>query len=276
MDRVTRSRSSEKTNARRPSSTHKLQKNELRKEQATDMADIPAELAMLIFGNGNLDAVDLARIGTVCRRWRQLSMDESLWVKPFDLHCGDIGLEQGQRSRREVVIEIERGKWKINKEREEMRVRMMNSGRGKRIKDKKIWLTGNLVTLGDPQMLDTTGGIPSLKCVVVGDAQVGKTATIITYTTSKFPSDYIPSCYDQIQCIPKWRGMSVCLSLWDTRGDSEYERLRALCYPQTDVFLILYSIDRPESLERIATQWAPEITKVRTISYKLLSPLLIV
>ena len=32
------------------------------------------------------------------------------------------------------------------------------------------------------------------------------------------------------------------LGLWDTAGQEEYDRLRALCYPQTDVFLICFSV----------------------------------
>lgn len=45
----------------------------------------------------------------------------------------------------------------------------------------------------------------------------------------------------------------VELALWDTAGQEDYDRLRPLSYPDTDVILMCFSIDSPDSLgeERI-------------------------
>lgn len=85
--------------------------------------------------------------------------------------------------------------------------------------------------------------------------------------------------------------MTVLLGLWDTAGQEDYEwvatslpvmwvltiwdsRLRPLSYPQTDVFLLCFSLTSPPSFENIkskvstrhhdtamsdAWQWFPEV-----------------
>ena len=53
--------------------------------------------------------------------------------------------------------------------------------------------------------------------------------------------------------------MQVELALWDTAGQEDYDRLRPLSYPDTDVILMCFSIDSPDSLENIPEKWTPEV-----------------
>jgi len=46
-------------------------------------------------------------------------------------------------------------------------------------------------------------------------------------------------------------GKLVELALWDTAGQEEYDRLRPLSYPDSDVILIVFSIDFPVSLGNV-------------------------
>ena len=51
----------------------------------------------------------------------------------------------------------------------------------------------------------------------------------------------------------------INLGLWDTAGQEDYDRLRPLSYPQTDVFLACFSIISPASFENVKAKWYPEI-----------------
>ena len=44
-------------------------------------------------------------------------------------------------------------------------------------------------------------------------------------------------------------GKMVELALWDTAGQEEYDRLRPLSYPETDIIFVCFAIDCPNSLE---------------------------
>jgi len=55
-------------------------------------------------------------------------------------------------------------------------------------------------------------------------------------------------------------GKTISLGLWDTAGQEDYDRLRPLSYPQTDVFLICFSLVSPPSFENVRTKWWPEIS----------------
>ncbi|KAF8570128.1 hypothetical protein P879_04815 [Paragonimus westermani] len=97
------------------------------------------------------------------------------------------------------------------------------------------------------------------KLVVVGDGACGKTCLLIVFSKGTFYEHYVPTVFDTFVSDMVVDDKEVELSLWDTAGQEDYDRLRNLSYPDTNVVLMCFSIDSPDSLANIRDKWVGEV-----------------
>ncbi|KAF9206172.1 GTP-binding protein Rho1, partial [Haplosporangium sp. Z 27] len=70
---------------------------------------------------------------------------------------------------------------------------------------------------------------------------------------------HVPTVFENYVTDVRVDNKTVELSLWDTAGQEDYDRLRPLSYPDSHVILICFSIDSPDSLENVKEKWYPEV-----------------
>lgn len=116
----------------------------------------------------------------------------------------------------------------------------------------------------------------NIKCVVVGDNNVGKTRLIFSRAYRQFGPNHqylryggthIPTVWandhyrNEPQILENARdtidGVDVSLRLWDTFGD--HGKNRKFSYQRADVVVVCFSVCDAKSLEHVKSFWLPEV-----------------
>ncbi|KAL1934519.1 hypothetical protein VTP01DRAFT_6701 [Rhizomucor pusillus] len=101
----------------------------------------------------------------------------------------------------------------------------------------------------------------SRKVVVCGDGACGKTSLLNVFTRGYFPQVYEPTVFENYVQEVTIDGQPVELSLWDTAGQEEFDRIRWMSYVDAHAVLICYSVDSRDSLENIPNRWLLEVSE---------------
>ncbi|KAK5109552.1 hypothetical protein LTR62_006903 [Meristemomyces frigidus] len=99
------------------------------------------------------------------------------------------------------------------------------------------------------------------KLVLLGDGASGKTSLLNVFTRGYFPTVYEPTVFENYVHDIFIDNVHVELSLWDTAGQEEFDRLRSLSYDDTHAIMLCFSVDSPESLENVESKWVGEIAE---------------
>ena len=112
---------------------------------------------------------------------------------------------------------------------------------------------------GSPYLQGARDSGTKIKCVFLGDGAVGKTSLIVSYTTNGYPSEYVPTAIDTYDVVVHVDDSPVTFEMCDTPGQDDFDTLRPLVYPETDVFLLCFSVVSPSSFHNVREKWIPEL-----------------
>ena len=120
----------------------------------------------------------------------------------------------------------------------------------------------------------------NMKVTTIGDGAVGKTSILTSYTYKNCPDKYDPTVFDtyvaSIEFKTTKRNFFISLTLADTAGQEDYEALRHLCYPGTDIFLITFALNDRQSFTNIKSKWARDVFDPAKVKSSLGCPIIIV
>jgi len=99
----------------------------------------------------------------------------------------------------------------------------------------------------------------NIKLVAVGDGAVGKTCLLICFAKGTFPESYVPTVFENYRKTINVDDKEYCFDIWDTAGQEDFDRLRPLSYPDSDIVLICYSVVHRASFKNVSERWLPEV-----------------
>ncbi len=100
----------------------------------------------------------------------------------------------------------------------------------------------------------------SIKCVIIGDANVGKTSLVEKSLTNKFKSKACSTIGVDYRVLHVKGVKPVDVKLWDTAGHERFQSITRTYYRDADCIIVAYSANSIESFKNV-TKWVDEVRK---------------
>ncbi|KAH0798000.1 Ras-like GTP-binding protein Rho1 [Histomonas meleagridis] len=101
-----------------------------------------------------------------------------------------------------------------------------------------------------------------IKCVVIGDKDIGKTELAYVYKNHELNHDYNKrkvTIVENYQIETNFNKHDIKINVCDTSGQEEYDRLRPISYSGADVLIVCFSLFSPESFRNVDEMWLKDI-----------------
>ena len=106
-----------------------------------------------------------------------------------------------------------------------------------------------------------SGGVDSVKVVLLGEAGVGKTSIINQFTYHQFDPDCISSISAQfISKTIDYQGYgAIKFDIWDTAGQERYRSMAKIFYKDVKVIIFVYDITSEPTFDGMKNYWYEQI-----------------
>lgn len=100
--------------------------------------------------------------------------------------------------------------------------------------------------------------VPVINITAIGDNSAEKTPLLLVVKGEPYPEDYEPTVFENLHETRTFQGKQYEIRLHDTAGQEEYDKLRPMSYAKTDVILMCFALDDPDSLKKCVDKWIVE------------------
>ena len=97
------------------------------------------------------------------------------------------------------------------------------------------------------------------KIVVVGDMHSGKSCLVSSYCIDQFQDTYTPTLMRCLSTDTRVQGKLIDIMVVDTPGRYDYLPFRQVAYSRSDLVMVCFALDCPQSLQHVEEFWVPEI-----------------
>ena len=99
----------------------------------------------------------------------------------------------------------------------------------------------------------------TIKVVIIGDTQVGKSCILTRFVEGKFNHDTNSTIGAAFSTkVIEAKGQSIKIQIWDTAGQEQYRSLTPIYYRNTNVAIIVFDLTNATSLDNVES-WFQEV-----------------
>ncbi|XP_017770977.1 PREDICTED: ras-like GTP-binding protein RhoL [Nicrophorus vespilloides] len=99
----------------------------------------------------------------------------------------------------------------------------------------------------------------NIQIMVLGNGNTGKTCLLLAYKKKEFDGTQVPTVIENYPMEIMIDGKPQQMTIIDTGGQEDYDRLRQSIYKDCNVFIVCYSVASRTSFDNVKDKWIKEL-----------------